>query len=114
MIEFSDDYGTISDSPTDNVDCGGIFGVFQISENLGSIILINVFSYTSSGSCGSIKGKSQHTFTIKEFVPHEDLNDIVIIFFGIILTWIGSGTAFELDNGSERMVSPYLTGGTVR
>jgi len=114
MTEFSDNYGSILDSPTEIINCGGIWCVLFCSENLGDVIVINTFVYTSSGSCGSLKGKSKSEFIIKEFVPHFDLNDITIVFFGIVLTWIGFGTVFEIDNGNERTVSPYLTGGTVR
>jgi hypothetical protein len=114
MAEVSDNYGTILDSPTEKNDCGGVWSIFYCLENLGDIFIINSFSYTSSGSCGSIKGKSENNFIVNHFIPHFDLNDITIVFFGIVLTWIGFGTAFEIKNGSERTISPYLTGGTVR
>lgn len=114
MLEVSDNYGSISDSPTERINCGGIWGVFYCLENLGDINIINSFSYVSSGSCGSLRGKSENNFVVKEFVPHIDLNDIAIVYFGIVLTWIGFGTVFEIKNGTERTVSPYLTGGTVR
>lgn len=114
MVDVSDNYGSILDSPTEKVDCGGVWSIFCCLENLGDINFINSFSYVSSGSCGTLKGKSENNFVVKEFVPHFDLNDITIVFFGIVLTWIGFGTAFEIKNGSERTISPYLTGGTVR
>jgi hypothetical protein len=114
MIEFSDNYGSITDSPTEIVDCGGVWCVFYCLENLGNIIVINTFEYISNGSCGFLKGKSETKLVVQEFVPYFDLNDINIVFFGIILTWIGFGTAFEIKNGNERTISPYLTGGTVR
>jgi hypothetical protein len=114
MIEFSDNYGSIIDSPTEIIDCGGVWCVFYCLENLGDIRVINTFTYTSNGSCRFLKGKSETKLILQEFVPHFDLNDTTIVFFGIILTWIGFGTAFEIKNGSERTISPYLTGGTVR
>jgi hypothetical protein len=114
MAEVSDNYGSILDCPTEKVDCGGVWSVFYCLENLGDIFFINSFSYVSSGSCGSIKGKSENNFVIKEFISYFDLNDINIVFFGIVLIWIGFGTAFEIENGNERIISPYLTGGTVR
>jgi hypothetical protein len=114
MAEFSDNYGSIVDSPTEIIDCGGTWCILFCSENLGDVKVVNTFTYTSSGSCGSLKGKSENNFISKEFVPYFDLNDITIVFFGIVLTWIGFGTVFEINNGSERTVSPYLTGGTVR
>jgi len=116
MIEFSDNYGTIDHLPTEVIDCGGVWCVLYCSENLGNLIIINTFSFTSDGLCGSLKAKGQSdtVCVYNEFVIHYDLNDDTIVFFGIILTWIGSGTVFEIGNGSERTVSPYLTGGTVR
>lgn len=114
MVEVSDNYGSILDFPTEKVDCGGVWSVFYCLENLGDIFFINSFSYVSSGSCGSIKGKSENNFVIKEFISYFDLNDITIVFLGIVLIWIGFGTAFEIENGNERIISPYLTGGTVR
>lgn len=114
MIDASDNYGNILDSPTERIDCGGIWCVLFCLESLGDIKVVNIFVYESSGSCGSFKGKSETKLVAKEFSPHFDLNDITIVFFGIVLTWIGFGTVFEINNGSERTVSPYLTGGTVR
>jgi hypothetical protein len=114
MLESSDNYGSISDSPTEIIDCGGVWCVLFCLENFGTVNIVNTFSYIANGSCGSLNGKSDNKFIIKEFVPHYDLNDDAIVFIGIILTWIGFGTVFELNNGSERTVSPYLTGGTVR
>lgn len=114
MIESYENYGSILDFPTEIVDCGGIWCLLFFQENFGCIGIVNTFAYVSNGSCGSLKGKSQNKFVSKEFVPHLDLNDVSIIFFGVILVWIGFGTLFELDNGSERIVSPYLTGGSVR
>lgn len=114
MADFSDNYGTIIDSSTEIIDCGGVWCVSFCLENLGNIFIVNSFSYTASGSCCMLKGKSESKFLIKEFTPYSNLNDDTIVFFGIILTWIGFGTAFEIKNGNERTVSPYLAAGTVR
>lgn len=114
MIESYENYGSILDSPTEIIDCGGVWCFLFSPEDFGGIFIINTFAYVSNGSCGSLNGKSHNKFVSKEFVPHLDLNDVSIIFFGVILVWIGFGTLFELDNGSERIASPYLTGGTVR
>jgi hypothetical protein len=51
---------------------------------------------------------------ITQFKSYQDLNSLEIVYCGIVLTWIGFGTVFELDNGSERIASPYLSSGTVR
>lgn len=121
MSGFGDDYGSIMDVATEILDCGEIPTSTQKSleeddeeeEDLG---LRNTFSYCSTGEGSSFKasGKSIIVCVQKTFVNHEDLNEDTIVFFGIILTWIGNGTLFEMDNGLERSVSPYLASGTVR
>ena len=114
MVEFSDNYGNVLESPAERIDCGGIWCVSFCLENLGCIFIINSFSYVANGSLCTLKGKSESKFVAKEFVDYIDLNDNTIVFFGIVLTWIGFGTVFEIKNGHERTVSPYLSAGTVR
>jgi len=116
MVDSFDNYGCIDSSPTEIIDCGGIWCVFFCLEDLGTINFFNTFSYTSDGECDFFKvsGQSKTICIKKEFVPHLDLNDFDIIFCGIVLRWIGFGTAFEISNGIERIVSPYLASGTVR
>lgn len=117
MQNFPEDYGSIIDPPTEIIDCGGIpvKKDNDLEEEEEEKPLPNSFSYCSTGKTESfkIKGSSKNNFTAI-FANIEDLNEDAIVFFGIILTWIGFGTAFEIDNGSERIVSPYLASGTVR
>jgi hypothetical protein len=114
---FPEDYGSIVDPPTEIIDCGGIpsKNSNDLEEEEEEKPLPNSFSYCSTGKTESfkIKGSSKNNFTAI-FAHIEDLNEDSIVFFGIILTWIGFGTVFEIDNGFERIVSPYLASGTVR
>lgn len=117
MQNFPDDYGSIDDSPTEIIDCGGIpvKKDNDLEDEEEEKPLPNSFSYCSTGKTESfkIKGSSKNNFTTI-FIHIEDLNEDSIVFFGIILTWIGFGTVFEIENGLERVVSPYLTSGKVR
>jgi hypothetical protein len=122
MINFSEDYGSIVDIPTEIIDGGNIPTRKSNSsleesceEDEENKFSPNCFSYCSNGTINSfkIKGSSQYTFK-KLFVAIKNLNENSIVFFGIILTWIGFGTLFEIDNGLERIVSPYKSSGTIR
>ena len=117
MQIFPDDYGSIVDAVTEIVDCGGIPTKKDdnLEEEEEEKPLPNSFSYCSTGKTSSfkIKGSSKSRFS-SVFSIVQDLNEDTIVFFGIILTWIGFGTLFEMDNGMERVVSPYLSSGTVR
>lgn len=121
MYGFGDDYGSIVEIATEILDCGEIPTSNQKSldeeeDEEEDLSLRNTFSYCSTGQGSTLKasGKSVIVCVQKDFVNHEDLNEDTIVFFGIVLTWIGNGTLFEIDNGLERTVSPYLASGTVR
>jgi len=93
------DYGTLDSNSTKKTCFIAVGGVKDSEDDTAAI---------------KIGGKSQVVVEVSLFEPHEDLNSDEIIYCGVILTWIGFGTAFEIDNGSERIISPYLSSGTVR
>jgi hypothetical protein len=120
MLGFGDDYGSIVEVATEIIDCGEIPSSSQKSsldedDEEEDLSLRSTFSYCSSGTGSALrptgKSKTTHVQTQVELI---DLNEDSIVFLGIILTWIGFGTLFEMDNGLERTVSPYLASGTVR
>lgn len=120
MPRVPDDYGSIADPVTEVIDCGGIplqknNLVDEEEEEEDHKNLSNTFSYCSTGRGSSlkVKGDSKVVFT-ETFKSYFDLNEDSIVFFGIVLTWIGFGTPFEIENGLERIVSPYLASGTMR
>lgn len=120
MLRVPDDYGSIADPVTEIVDCGGMSvekndSNSEEDEEEDHKNLSNTFSYCSTGKGSSlkVKGNSKTTF-VEIFKIYLDLNEDSIVFCGIILTWIGFGTVFEIDNGLERTVSPYLASGRVR
>lgn len=94
------DYGSINDVVEEIQDCYIVtcsetllpFGTIKISQNTKS-----KFRKVSSG-----------------FIKLENLNKKSIVFCGIILTWYGYGTVFELCNGLERQVIPDVSGGGLK
>lgn len=106
-----EDCGSINTTPNVLVD----YGTLEPTSNRRTCFIAVGGVDEESGETGiKVGGESIVVVHVKPFVAHEDLNTDEIIYYGIILTWIGFGTAFELGNGNERIVSPYLTGGTVR
>jgi hypothetical protein len=106
------DCGSISAPPDVLVD----YGTLEPDSNKRTcFIAVGGVSDSEDDSKGlKIGGEAKPILNVSKFVAHEDLNVDEIIYCGIILTWIGFGTVFELGNGSERITSPYLASGTVR
>lgn len=111
FAHLEEDYGSITSPPDEMIDGGNLDDDIEIGgdDNLN----IAIPEKTKSSLFG-IKGKSKNICVSSEFIPYSDLNSDDIVFVGIVLTWIGFGTAFELDNGYERIVSPYLSSGDMR
>jgi len=107
---LTEDCGLLSSFVGDIFDCGNIgevinetqdFYIVTCSETLIPFGTIKVSKRTSSKT---IKESS-------EFVRLENLNKKSIILSGIIITWYGYGTVFELCNGLERQLIPDVSGG---
>lgn len=113
-LSHLEDYGVLNTLPNEVFDCGNLY--FNQNEELEheEVLLIADEQVITSCSLFKVSGKSKVIVEESAFDNYSDLNSDDIVYCGIILTWIGFGTAFELDNGSERIISPYLTGGTVR
>jgi hypothetical protein len=94
------DYGIISDVAEEIQDSY----VVTCSETLRPFGTIKIKQ--------NIKSKSKKVSA--EFIRLENLNKKSIIFYGIILTWYGYGTVFELCNGLERQVIPDVSGGGLK
>jgi hypothetical protein len=107
----TEDLGNITEFTDEIIDYG------TLDETLGftrCFIVSAGITKNKDGICGlrikgsSISGKKSI------FNSYVDLNHMDIVYCGIVIRWIGFGTAFELDNGIERIVSPYLSSGTMR
>lgn len=111
IFYLQDDYGSI-DSPPDEVeDAGSLEDPVEYDDAENCLAPQNI---SCNGSLFKIKGKSETKHFKKEFSPHCNLNTDDIVFCGIVLTWVGFGTVFELDNGLEREVCPYINSGVTR
>jgi hypothetical protein len=94
------DYGVISDVAEEIQDSYTV----TCSETLLPFGIIKIKQNT----------KSKSKKVSAEFIRLENLNKKSIIFYGIILTWYGYGTVFELCNGLERQVIPDVSGGGLK
>lgn len=92
----SDDFGNLSDDVSFSedfyhIDCN------QTIVPFGKIV---------------VKGKeTKCTIKTKEFKKFVDLNINAIIFYGIIIRWIGFSIIFQLSNDLERKLIPDVSGG---
>jgi hypothetical protein len=93
------DYGNISEIAQEKQD----FYIITCSETLRPFGTIKIKQNT----------KSKFKKISSVFIRLENLNKNSIIFYGIILTWYGYGTVFELCNGLERQVIPDVSGGGI-
>lgn len=109
-----EDYGDLDTAPDEFFDGGNLQSEDKDEEKNTDILDISNEEVVRSCSLFKVRGESKAIATVSVFSNHEDLNTDDIVYCGIILTWIGFGTAFELDNGSERIISPYLNSGTAR
>ncbi len=111
--EYSeDDCGLILSSPIEVFDCG------KISESDDLFETENYFTIGNSETLypfGSIKINSSDKVKYKkvcvEFRILDKISKRSILLTGIIITWYGYGTVFELKNGLERQVIPDVSGG---
>lgn len=106
-----EDFGNINEAPDEILDYGMLD---SISHPTRCFVVIAGVDKNKHGRTGlKIKGSSSSR-KISNFTQYDDLNHMSIVYCGIVIRWIGFGTAFEFDNGIERIVSPYLSSGTVR
>ena len=113
-LSHLEDYGVVNTLPSEVFDCGNLY--INQNEELQNEEVLFIVDEQVLCSCSlfKISGKSKVIVEESNYKNYSDLNSDDIVYCGIILTWIGFGTLFELDNGCERIVSPYLTGGSVR
>lgn len=109
-----EDNGDLNTPPDEFFDGGNLGSENKEEEKNTDILDISNEEVVRSCSLFKVRGESKTIVKVSVFSNHEDLNTDDIVYCGIILTWIGFGTAFELNNGSERIISPYLNSGTAR
>ena len=109
---LTDDCGVLSSPVGVGVDYGNISDIIDETQDFYIITCSETLR-----PFGTIKIKQDIKSRFKKvssgFVKLENLNKKSIIFYGIILTWYGYGTVFELCNGLKRQVIPDVSGGGV-
>lgn len=65
-----------------------------------------VYSYKASGSIKKVCGKAKSQTKI--FIVHQNK---ATVDFKPIIKWVGFGTVFEIENGTERIVAPWVKSG---
>lgn len=111
IFHLQEDYGSI-DSPPDEMEDAGSLEEPVEYEEVENLLIVKNIDYKCVAFKFKSKAKTEHI--PKEHLPHVSLNTDDIVFCGIVLTWIGFGTVFELNNGLERNVCPYLNSGVAR
>lgn len=108
--EYSEDIcGLITSIPSELFDCGKITDNSEIKEDY-----YTVYCSTTLHPFGSIKIESAKTKFKKvsvQFRKLEDLNHRSIVFYGIIINWIGFNIIFESNSSLKRQVIPDVSGG---
>jgi|688.fasta_scaffold201972_2 hypothetical protein len=113
-LSHLEDHGDLDTAPDEFFDGGNLEPDNRGEEKDTDILDISNEEVVRSCSLFKVRGESKAIVKVSVFSNHEDLNTDDIVYCGIILTWIGFGTSFELNNGSERIISPYLNSGTAR
>ena len=66
-----------------------------------------VYSYSGSGTIKVFDSKKSKTVLVCSIIVPQ-------ITKKLIITWIGFGTVFEIKNGRERIVAPWINSGPLR
>jgi len=100
-VTQTEDIGSVSDpNPTfDFFD--NLFGFISITESISPFGVINISTSATSA------------ITISQ-VGSGSIPTVGVLNENIIFTWVGFGTVFEIANGLERVVNPYVASGTLR
>jgi hypothetical protein len=111
--EYSeDDCGLILSSPIDVFDCGKISGSNDLFETENYCTVSNSETLYPFGSIKiNSTDKVKYKKVCVEFITLDKISKRSILLTGVIITWYGYGTVFELRNGLERQVIPDVSGG---
>ena len=109
---LSDDCGLISSSPIEVLDCGEIVEICDYTEDCYTINYSETLYPFGSITVSNSKQTCYRKIS-SEFVRFESLNKKSIILTGIIITWYGYGTLFEINDGLIRQVVPDVSGGGI-
>ena len=110
--EYSEeDFGSITSSPSENVDCQKLTNNFEIVDNCGNITCNETLIPFGSIRIESSKEKENYKTISSEARKFEDINKKSIILYGIVFRWVGFNVIFESNSSLIRQVVPDVSGG---
>ena len=110
-IYSEEDFGFISSSPSVSEDYQQISSASATSEDW--FVITSTFTQIPFGSIGNISGTAEERSSNK-FDASGTIQVSKTLDENVTFTWAGTGTLFEIGNGLERSLSPYVSSGTVR
>jgi len=110
-IYSEEDFGFIASSPSVSEDYQQISSASATSEDWFAIT--STFTQIPFGSIGNISGTAEERSSNK-FDASGTIQVSKTLDENVTFTWAGTGTLFEIGNGLERSLSPYVSSGTVR
>jgi hypothetical protein len=103
-----EDSGLLTESSWEVVDCGNLENT-DIKEDLYTIDCNETL--TPFGGVKVSGGNTKYKKTNSVFKKYLDLNSRSIVFYGIVLRWVGFSVIFQLSNDAKRDVIPDVSGG---
>ena len=110
-IYSEEDFGFIASSPSVSEDYQQISSASTTSEDW--FVITSTFTQIPFGSIGNISGTAEEGSSNK-FDASGTIQVSKTLDENVTFTWAGTGTLFEIGNGLERSLSPYVSSGTVR
>lgn len=108
--EYSqEDCGFLTDSSWEVVDCGNLEGYVDSKED--SYVIDCNETLIPFGGVKVNGGNAKYRKINSVFKKYLDLNSRSIIFYGIVLRWVGFSVLFQLSNDMKREVIPDVSGG---
>jgi hypothetical protein len=110
-IYSEEDFGSITSSLDDSEDYQQISTLYTSQDDW--YVITNTSTQIPFGSIGNISGSATERETnIYEAQGSIEISEIVDT--NVTFTWVGNGTLFEIGNGLERTLNPYISSGTLR
>ena len=102
------DSGLLTESSWEVVDCGNLDNT-DIQEALYTIDCNEIL--TPFGGVKVSGGNTKYKKINSVFKKYLDRNSRSIVFYGIVLRWVGFSVIFQLSNDAKRDVIPDVSGG---
>ena len=103
------DSGFLTDSSWEVIDCGTLVETTESNDDFYDITCNETL--TPFGGVKVSGGNTKYKKTNSVFKKYLDLNSRSIVFYGIVLRWVGFSVIFQLSNDAKRDVIPDVSGG---